>query len=947
MGIVYAAYDPDLDRKVAVKLIRPHSSGGASRALRARLLREAQVMARISHPNVVTVLDVGTLPGTGEHAAPLFVAMEFVTGQTMASWLKANEPSWKLALRMYRAAGRGLAAAHHAGLIHRDFKPSNVLVGRDGRVCVADFGIARSVAEPADDANDPAEVSTGDPALTRDGAVLGTPRYMSPEQHAGSTTDARTDQFSFAIAVWEALYGEHPFPSGLFTDGPTPARRQRRVPARIRRALTRALSADCDQRFRSMDALLAALDPAPRQRRTIAGVIAVAAVVGMVVFAGTTRKRAVAVCADAAAGVDQVWSPTAKQRLRNAFQNSGARFWQASWQRVETTIDAYTDRWQAARADNCEATRVRRAQSAELMTLRNACFDARLADVKALVDVFADVFADADEKMVTRAVDAAHSLPSPASCEDAASMRATFGQSSPETRGKAARLRSELATARTTGNAGKFAAARDLALAAVKRSQAGGLSVVQAEGQLLLAKLYDQLAEYATAETRARRALRLAMQNNLSIVEAKSWMMLAWLVGVRRSKYERGVELVTYASGAVARSGSSGGLVAKLTDGKGAIEASKANHARAAEYFRDAVRMYERDGNSAPGVAAVLVRLGNSLLRNNKLDDASAVLARALAIRRAAFGEKHPFVASVIKSMGDVASRRGDHRGAAKHLRHALSVSEAALGSKHLFNAHILNSLGSALNKLGRQPEAQKAYERSLAIYQATLTGDHPSIANVTNNLGTAYRRGGDYRKALSLYMRSYEMYTRLGRGKHRHIAKVLNGIGNAYIKLNDRKAAIKWHERAQKVWSDTMGAHHPHTAIATFNLAESYFKLGQWKQARARYAKALIAMQRGFKPGHPMVAYPLIGLARVDINTNRAGQALAHLRRALTLLEKRGTPLMRGTARYLLAAALAKTGDKRKAKAMALRARAGLTKLGASGKQTIDEIDVLLKRLR
>ncbi|MGH9889548.1 MAG: serine/threonine-protein kinase, partial [bacterium] len=199
MGMVLSAFDPQLDRKVAIKILHPQLS--ASDAARARLQREALAMARLAHPNVVTVYEVGCIE------AQLFIAMELVDGVTLRTWLAQRERAWREILAILLAAGRGLVAAHEVGLVHRDFKPENVLVARDGRVRVTDFGVARlsftNDAEPAGDC-------AMEHPLTRAGAIVGTPRYMAPEQRRGEPADERADQFSFCVALWEAMYGACP-----------------------------------------------------------------------------------------------------------------------------------------------------------------------------------------------------------------------------------------------------------------------------------------------------------------------------------------------------------------------------------------------------------------------------------------------------------------------------------------------------------------------------------------------------------------------------------------------------------------------------------------------------------------------------------------------------------------------------------------------------------------
>ncbi|MBC7976800.1 MAG: serine/threonine protein kinase, partial [Myxococcales bacterium] len=209
MGVVYLAYDPELDRRVAVKLVT--AEGAGEEAATARLLREAQALAQLSHPNIVAVHDVGRV-GTG-----IYVAMEYVEGATLGAWLRERPRRCHEIVAVFAAAGRGIAAAHEAGLVHRDIKPDNIMVGRDQRVRVLDFGLARSsgmrpgTGEGGSSRNGTLGAGNLDLQLTAVGAVMGTPVYMAPEQYAGALADARSDIYSLCVALWEAMHGRRPF----------------------------------------------------------------------------------------------------------------------------------------------------------------------------------------------------------------------------------------------------------------------------------------------------------------------------------------------------------------------------------------------------------------------------------------------------------------------------------------------------------------------------------------------------------------------------------------------------------------------------------------------------------------------------------------------------------------------------------------------------------------
>jgi serine/threonine protein kinase len=267
MGVVYAAYDEELDRRVAIKVVRDDVGAGAQG--RERMKREAQAMAKVSHPNVVQVYQVGDLDD-----GQLYVAMEFVKGTTLADWLGSEERGWEEALEMYLQAGRGLAGAHREGLVHRDFKPDNVLIGTDGRARVLDFGLARAegVRSPEVDSallrvSTPTTVLRSN--LTLAGTIMGTPAFMSPEQHLGESADARSDQFSFCVAVYGSLYGVSPFAGTTLmelgesvTSGALrPPPEGSPVPTWVWQALKTGLATRADDRHPSMDTLLAALTP--------------------------------------------------------------------------------------------------------------------------------------------------------------------------------------------------------------------------------------------------------------------------------------------------------------------------------------------------------------------------------------------------------------------------------------------------------------------------------------------------------------------------------------------------------------------------------------------------------------------------------------------------------------------------------------------------------------
>ncbi|HKA88906.1 MAG TPA: serine/threonine-protein kinase, partial [Haliangiales bacterium] len=249
MGVVYSAYDDELDRRVALKLINPQ---GSPTAAQNRLVREARTMAKLQHPHVVAVYDAQTVGDA------IYVAMELVPGVDVGAWRAARPRELREIVHVFVGAGRGLAAAHAAGIVHRDFKPANVLVGDDGRARVADFGLALAAGGDADEPDAGAQGETSS-RVTRDGERVGTPAYMSPEQHRGEPATELSDQFSFCMSLYEAVCGERPFSVAQLESGELPSPEAPGAPAWLRAILARGLQRDPAARFPSMDALLGEL----------------------------------------------------------------------------------------------------------------------------------------------------------------------------------------------------------------------------------------------------------------------------------------------------------------------------------------------------------------------------------------------------------------------------------------------------------------------------------------------------------------------------------------------------------------------------------------------------------------------------------------------------------------------------------------------------------------
>jgi len=319
-GAVYEAHDPHLDRRVAIKIVDSVQCERDPHA-RARLIREAQALARLRHPNVVQIFDVGTFDGTDGKS--VYIVMELLEGPTLHDWVEDERPSRQRVIEAYAAAARGLSAAHTLGVVHRDFKPSNVMFDLDGTVKVVDFGLARVASQatvmnestekmPVVDADDPLSSEELQPAWeTQVGTVVGTPRYMAPEQQRGETATPLADQFAWCVALWTALVGDAPYEGGfvqlVIEKRLGVPRRPAKIPRRLYRVLARGLAADPLCRFASLDDLLRAFGATrDRRLRALVGVIGV----GLIAAASGLHHRGGHSTATTACVADASRTPT-------------------------------------------------------------------------------------------------------------------------------------------------------------------------------------------------------------------------------------------------------------------------------------------------------------------------------------------------------------------------------------------------------------------------------------------------------------------------------------------------------------------------------------------------------------------------------------------------------------------------------------------------------------
>lgn len=733
MGVVYEAFDSQLNRALAIKLVRTDRRGPRRRE---RILREAEAMARLSHPNVVQVFDVGTFEDQA------FVAMELVQGVTLEAWRNARSRSVSGIVEKFIAAGRGLAAAHAAGLVHRDFKPSNVLVSRTGLIKVTDFGLAQ----------------LGDADASH--AVVGTPAYMAPEQRGGHS-DARSDQYSFCLAMFEALFGHRPGQSeGAVREA------DGAVAPYVAAALSRGLRNDSAERFESMDALLRRLKP-PRRGRT--RLVALAAVAGAVMVAGVMAQRNGPECV----GLDAVgrsWNPNRAERVRIAFADNDHPYARHAAERVVSVLDVYAEHWTRSYRSTCVAeTPAARAKA--------RCLGQRARELAALVEIFESATAT----VVRHGVGAVHGLPAVAGCDDPNVPTVDADRE----------LLDGLATIRASDLTGRPDLGLPLSVAVVQSARGSGQALLVAEALFRRARLLERAGEYERAREGFEEAYHAASSAGNDVLAAESAAMLVTVLGIRQSQFDAAMTWARHGQSLLDRTDSTI-TRAGLLDARGGARAMAGHLEDALQDFQSALALHTGQlGETDFAVAATLNNLATVRARSGDFVAAERDFSRALQTLERLLGNAHPAVGSVMANIAAVQTDSGRHEDALQTLSRANERLTAALGPEHPTVASNEINIGLIHLRVGESDQAERHLTRALAIRRHSLRANHPAIANAHTNRGDARLKAGrfddadaDYRAALAI------LGAELGRDDPRLVDPV-RGLAESALARGDRDAAL------------------------------------------------------------------------------------------------------------------------------------------------------------
>jgi tetratricopeptide (TPR) repeat protein/predicted Ser/Thr protein kinase len=802
MGVVYSAYDAELDRRVALKVLRQR--GGENQ--RPRLVQEARAMARLNHPNVAAIYGVEAAEDQ------LFVTMEFIVGETVRTWSERSPRTLAQILDVFLQAGRALEAAHHAGLVHRDFKPDNMMVRPDGRVSVLDFGLARATGTSV--AAQAVGLESPDSTLTQTGTVVGTLRYMPPEQRLGLPTDARADQFAFCVSLHETLYGAPPG---------SPSKRNPAVPAALKRALEQGMAQDAAERHRDLHALLVQLEraraPARRLLWTLSVVLPLVALAGGVLW---LQRSAAAACAGGAEELAQVWNPSLAARLEQAFADDrGAG--------VRRSLDAYQTEWLGAHRQACEATRVNRVQSEDLLDRRMLCLSTRKAALGAVAALLAERGASVQSSAVMLS-----GLPRISDCADARGLLETVPPpSDPGVRARLEQTRQALARVRGLMDLFRVDDALAPSLEVLQAAEQIGYPPLLAEALLARWNVLRSRGAPIEADALARRAVLAAKEGRDSKLEALAWAALADNLALMLRRMEEADWFYRVAEVSLRQVPESDLLEANRLRSYGQARSIAGDLSTSIDAFQKSIALYEKH-RPLPLTGPLTTahrRLSESLVKAHRYEEAEAEIRKAVDL--------------------------------AEH---------DAAGSSQLDRCFI--QLGDVLRFRGKDAEARVALERGLAL--ARKSSNTFSLSVAIQSLGSLERALGNLEASITWFQQSVSLVEPMP-DPNPYLGQALGELGLSQLLIGERGDAERTLRKAVLLF-DRFGARGAHETMPPRTaLARVLLQTGQHAEAKSRLAQLVEFIDAD--RAHPFVLAPMrFDLAQVlwDSGTEHRAKARA-----------------------------------------------------------------------
>ncbi|WP_394834952.1 tetratricopeptide repeat protein [Pendulispora rubella] len=859
MGSVYRAYDPKLNRDVAVKLIRVESHTAGETSSRPRLLREAQALAQMHHPHVVGVFDVG------EFRERVFFAMELIEGSTMRDLFRRADSDHRTLLHLLDQAGRGLAAAHGAGLVHRDFKPENVLIDGKQRVKVVDFGLARAV-----DAHE------------AEGAFVGTPAYMAPEQYMGRNTDARSDQFSFSIVAYEALFGRHPFLNehGIISMAALCAGKievpSRRLDSGYLRVLGRGLSPDPADRYPSLEHLLDELVHVPRRRRRRALAIAavVCAATGFIGVPAIQKYRAQRCDMAASQALDGIWDGPRRAKVEKVLAGDGNAFGHDVWVRVSAALDGYAEQWTRTSVELCRSTEWWHGEGDAMQKRLSFCLDDRRRALRAVTDVLGA----GDRDVSLRAPDMLIQLDSLSTCTNTAALaHSPLPAYDSATSIAVERIRELLARSRALNDAGKDAPSEEAAQQALELARKQNDRGLAAEALYRLSIAQVGTGKLDESETNVVQAVADAESSGHERLLPLVWTQLLMVVGHERGHPNEVEHLVPFTEAMVKRFDPRGPAHYEFLVVLGLLEHGRGRYDRAIERFSAALDVAQRVfGENDARRVRIYLHLANTERLFNQLDKGIVHTQSALRETEALFGLDHPKLVFTLALLAHMLSDQGDAAG------------------------------------------TETVAPRALHIVEQVSASDVPNLSNALHQLGMAYLRDAQPAAALPLFRRAYG----ISGTSPTNAAVSLAMSARAEEALGHLEIARTTFEEAVSANRRLVGPGHPQTLLSGVWLAHLLRTLHREREALQLCTQLLDAGERKLGPHGVFIALVLSCVGEGYEQLGQLPEALAALERAERLLEVEATPPrleFRAPIHFALARVLWRTGgDRERARRLA-----------------------------
>lgn len=842
---MYAAFDTQLDRKVALKVLHRRDVDTEEGESRWRaLMREARILGKLNHPNVVTLFDVGRFEEVS------FVAMELVEGVDLRRWQHAEQRSTPAVLEVYRQAAAGLQAAHAAGIVHGDFKPANVLVGDDGRARVGDFGVARALAEPnptqSSTTDDEGEVEH-DTSATR---FVGTPYFAAPEQHDGHVPSARSDVYAFVLALHDALAGSATFSGKTITalatqkeaGPPTP---HPNVPSWLHPVIVRGLQPDAALRFESVSELLTALQP-PVSRGALPWTLGTVGLgVGVAAVLGAAKAEPADPCEGAARHWDTQWSADRRQAVTTSLR--AAELDATSVESAVGELSNYVEHWVVMQTESCQATHAGE-QSPELLDLRTHCLHDRRrsfdASVRALLDSSPEVQRSQGPKLGLR-------LPDLAFCSNAAILRATPPDLNDPALAKTVDpVFDTLRDAEALERLGRYDDAFELAAQAQAAADASEMPALQAETLVIYGTLQAKLQGWDPAEASFVLAFDKALASDhdrLAIAAARN---VLGALSPKRERLEDAKRWAEHARALVTRTGFRGELPA--------IELNLGHAMMSGEDTAGAKQAYERglaalrdhpdrlNGRREPQLLRALGRIARS---QGELEAALDYQMQAMEVGQSIAPAGAPTNGYDHHALALIYGKLGRHDDAAKELGTARDRFSASSGPTHHTTLSVEQSRALALHRAGHNEDAATLLRSTCTLMEKH---DAESLPRCFSNLATIELELGNLERATTLAEDALDTQRRNHPDDVRSMAFRTLTVAEVRRKAGAEAEALKLFETAQRLAVDVLGADSPD--IVAFELG-----LGRQQRELGDPELGLEALKRAQQAAGPDAASPSV----------------------------------------------------------------------------------------